>query len=241
MALQVPIFKYLSKTQGEKLATVFNVVKYDHEEPILLFGQPVPGIFIVVEGAVDVFTEEFRTLLCRLDYGNTIGEMSLLESLTASASVRAAGDHAELLLCKAVDFQELLRSDPELAANFYKGAAVILSNRLRTTNQRVQKELLRTREAIRNFTQNEGVITKVNNTKTRFVPRTENATGQLVGLIPSLNKLKVEFPERQDTFDAIIRAITVVVEDESKNFEKISDKVEQLQKSLINIDGAFQG
>lgn len=241
MALQVPIFKYLSKTQGEKLATVFTVTKYGNEEPILLYGEPVPGIFIIVEGAVDVFTEGFRTFLCRLDYGNTIGEMSLLESLTASASVRTYGSHTELLLCKASDFQELLRSDPELAANFYKGAAVVLSNRLRTTNQRVQKELFRTKEAIRNFMPNEGVITKVNNTKTRFIPKTESPTGQLISLIPALNKLKTEIPKQRDTFDAIIRAITVVIEDESKNFERISDKVEQLQKSLINIDGAFQG
>jgi len=241
MSLKVPIFKFLSKAQGEQLATVFNVITRNAEEPILQYGEIVPGIFIIVGGTVDVFTEGFRTFLSRLDYGNTIGEMSLLESLTASASVRAAEDNTELLLCKSSDFRELLQSDPELAANFYKGAAVVLSSRLRTTNQRIQQELLKTKEVIQNFVQDDCVITKVNNTKTRFMPRETNTVGRLAELLPTLNKLKTEYPEKSEIFSGAVDLISEVIQEESKNFERINQKVEHIQKSLVNIDGAFQG
>ena len=115
MSINVPIFRFLNREQGKQIAKAFKVINCTHGQVLLTYGEPVPGIFIVIDGAVEVFTDKFETFLTRLEYGHTIGEMSLIESRTASASVRAAGDDTVLLLCKTSDFREVLHADPELA------------------------------------------------------------------------------------------------------------------------------
>ncbi len=114
MAINVPIFRYLNKEQGKEMAKAFKIIKCKKGEIILTNAKPVPGIFIVIEGAVDVYTEKFETFLTRLEYGNTIGEMSLIENRTASASVRVAENGTVLLLCKSADFRKIGKERREI-------------------------------------------------------------------------------------------------------------------------------
>ncbi len=111
MAIDVPIFRFLNKEQGKTIAKAFKIIKCKKGETVLTYGEPVPGIFSVVEGVAEIFTGNFDPFLTKLEYGNTIGEMSLIENRTASANVRVSQDDTVLLLCKSDDFRKVLNDD----------------------------------------------------------------------------------------------------------------------------------
>jgi CRP-like cAMP-binding protein len=93
--------------------------------------EPIRDLFILLTGQASVFVDGEREL-ARLDSGEVLGEMSLLDERPPSATVRMTA--ASSLL--AVDRQQLqnkLATDTGFAARFYRALALFLSDRMRTT------------------------------------------------------------------------------------------------------------
>jgi bacteriocin-type transport-associated protein len=100
-------------------------------------GQPVNAVYLVLQGALEVSGSGLgggRPI--RLGCGEVVGEMSFVDARPPSATVTAAENSTVLAIpCKAL--ANRLQREPEFAARFYRSLAVLLSNRLRDTVQRL--------------------------------------------------------------------------------------------------------
>ena len=103
------------------------------KEPIILRKEPVPGIFLVRKGLVDIFLPRQSKPLKQLGADSVVGEMSFLENKPASATIRAGTEGgATLTLFPRKEFL-LLLEDASFASGFFRGIAEVVSFRLRST------------------------------------------------------------------------------------------------------------
>ncbi|MBD24650.1 MAG: cyclic nucleotide-binding protein [Candidatus Marinimicrobia bacterium] len=92
-------------------------------------------VLIVLEGSLSVSVLALGEL-ARLGAGEIVGEMSLIDSRPASASVTAVEPSTVLAIPKDV-IQIKLNEDIGFAARFYRAVAVFLSGRMRGTVQKL--------------------------------------------------------------------------------------------------------
>ena len=96
-------------------------------------GKPLEALFILLEGKLAVRTTGLRDVdVATLFPGEVIGEISFVDARPPSASVVSAQDSHLLAVAKDVLTRKLARDDG-FAARFYRGLAVFLADRLRTT------------------------------------------------------------------------------------------------------------
>lgn len=138
---EILLFQHISPAYSDAIADCATTLSKNNQEVVLLEGEPVLGIYIVLQGQVKVHTGHPLQPITLINTGEAFGEMSLVEKTTASATIRAAADNTQLILIHGKRFQEKLEQLPDLAAGFYKGAATILSRRLRETTRKVGHEL----------------------------------------------------------------------------------------------------
>ena len=94
----IPFFRYIPPRASKELASSYKVVSKKKGDNIVLYGDDVSGLFVIIAGKVDVYTEKFKTRLAALGPGSSFGEMSLIDNLMSSANIRAAEDNTKLLL-----------------------------------------------------------------------------------------------------------------------------------------------
>jgi CRP/FNR family cyclic AMP-dependent transcriptional regulator len=137
----VPFFNELSHWQLKKVSDIVFERTYDSHELIFEQGQPGAALFLIMEGqvAVEFYHEKFTANLATLDRGAFFGEMALLDESPRSASARAIGPTRTLALYRN-DLARLILADPETACHIYKVLAQIVGDRLRSTNELVQKD-----------------------------------------------------------------------------------------------------
>jgi CRP/FNR family cyclic AMP-dependent transcriptional regulator len=132
------IFAELPDEDVAALAKLARVAMYPAGDEIIEegaeFDEETDGIFVVVDGAVEVRTgtkdgSEGR-LLVKLGPGEFFGEMALLDGRPRSASV-VATDDTQCLVLHRWDFLRELRKNPEIAV----GMLSVLSGRIRATNE----------------------------------------------------------------------------------------------------------
>ncbi|MDA0979508.1 MAG: cyclic nucleotide-binding domain-containing protein, partial [Proteobacteria bacterium] len=98
--------------------------------------------YVLEQGEVEVSIPGYEGVLARLTEGHSFGELSLFNADdTASATVTVSSDQAVLNFCPRDLLVEALEKDELLAAGFYHGSALLVSNRLRTTNQKISGEI----------------------------------------------------------------------------------------------------
>jgi CRP-like cAMP-binding protein len=111
----------------------------------VLFEEGTRGreVFIIQEGKVGVYKTgpEGETELARIEKNGIVGEMSLLDNLPRSATVRAVETTKALIINEAV-FQKNLKKAPVWLTSIVK----IVVSRLRDANKRVDQTSLRDRE-----------------------------------------------------------------------------------------------
>lgn len=100
---------------------------------VITQGDPIDHLYIVLRGAFAVSDRKLGGReLARLSSGEIVGEMSLIESRPASASVTAIEDGVVFALPRG-KIEQKLKSDLGFAARFYRALAVFLSDRVRST------------------------------------------------------------------------------------------------------------
>ena len=132
------IFAELADDDVEVLAKLARVAVYPAGDEIIEegaeFDEETDGIFVLVDGAVEVRTGtrdggEGR-LLVKLGPGEFFGEMALLDGRPRSASVTAT-EETQCLVLHRWDFLRELRKNPEIAVAMLS----VLSGRIRATNE----------------------------------------------------------------------------------------------------------
>jgi CRP/FNR family transcriptional regulator, cyclic AMP receptor protein len=96
-------------------------------------GEAPDALIILLEGEL-VVTADAVGQVARLAVGEIVGEVSLVDSAPASATVTARGEGAALFLDRAKLLHKL-DSDEGFAARFYRALAMFLADRLRATRE----------------------------------------------------------------------------------------------------------
>jgi CRP-like cAMP-binding protein len=127
-------FPYLAPDERELLRTRSREEKYGPGDVIVEDGAPVSALYVVDSGTVSVQKMHLGIgiSLAELGPGALLGEVSFLDGSPASASVVARTD-AIVRVIEGVD--ELIASNPALAAGVYRSLAVLLAGRLRYGNE----------------------------------------------------------------------------------------------------------
>jgi NTE family protein len=114
--LNVPVFAGLSEPMRERIARIAQDVSLRREEWLFREGDRADGVYVVRVGHLEVVQSgpHAQERINTLTRGAVLGELALLNDSPRSASIRALRD-TELLRIERTDFEELLRSEPELA------------------------------------------------------------------------------------------------------------------------------
>ncbi len=108
-----------------------------------LFVEGMPGevLYIVGEGSVDIIkkTKEGEKLVAKLKKGETVGEMSLIDSGPRTATGKTSED-SKLVVITKKSFNEMLDSDPKIAAKILMSMLRIVNKRLRATDKKFEEE-----------------------------------------------------------------------------------------------------
>ena len=144
----IAIFKYLSDSECELIKSKVLFVRKKTGEAIALSGEPVVGIYIVIKGEVGVYPPGSKKPFSTLKPGTAFGEMSFLDGSKASATIRTEKPETEVACISYQLLQTLLKDSPQLAAGMYRGIAVSLAQKLRTTNEKISSEVAETHKQL---------------------------------------------------------------------------------------------
>jgi extracellular factor (EF) 3-hydroxypalmitic acid methyl ester biosynthesis protein len=127
-------FPFLTLSQRDRLLVHGAELHFEPDAVILLEGHRSRSIYVLMSGcvAVEKECEGVGVVLDELRPGAVFGEVSYLAGMPASASV-VARTPVDVFVLEEID--ELLASDTELAAGFYRSMASLLARRLRLTTR----------------------------------------------------------------------------------------------------------
>ena len=130
------LFHNLDARELSWLAERLHCKNYPAGANIMSVEQPGEVVYFIMSGTVKVHIEQLDgndVVLAILGRGDTVGEMSLIDSAGRSASAVTLED-SSLLWMDRQSFQEGLRTIPNLALNLVR----ILSRRVRQANEQIQ-------------------------------------------------------------------------------------------------------
>lgn len=123
------LFGALNDADMRWLAQAGQVRRLAPGDRMINAGDPPQDLLIILEGRAAVLRPDGTRLALRRE-GETLGEMSFVETRPASATVVAA-EPMRLLRVPAGLLRRHLEADLPFAARFYRGLAVLLADRLR--------------------------------------------------------------------------------------------------------------
>jgi CRP-like cAMP-binding protein len=111
---------------------------FEFEQGKILFKEGDAGDYIcfVVEGAVDILKLSAtgqRAVIATLTRGSTIGEMSIIDNIARSATVKAR-KNSTLVILSRKGFNTILDKHPKVGIKILKGIARLLSLNMRRTS-----------------------------------------------------------------------------------------------------------
>lgn len=137
---EAPLFALLDENERQTLADIIDVVRFDKGATIFSFGDVGDTLYIVREGTVQVFVENYegrKIILGENTRSDIFGEISLLDGGPRTATAVATED-AELFALERQDLLDLITKHPHAAMDLL----TVVGRRLRATD-----ELLRTHVA----------------------------------------------------------------------------------------------
>jgi CRP/FNR family cyclic AMP-dependent transcriptional regulator len=133
---EIQLFEGLPAERLQRLAEILRKKTVPSGTNMITAEQPGEVVYVVLEGTVKILIEQMdgrEVILAFLGAGDTVGEMSLVDSSGRSANVMTM-EKCTLLWMDRATFQDLLRNVPEFAQNLVK----LLAGRLRMANEQIQ-------------------------------------------------------------------------------------------------------
>lgn len=136
--MRIPVFEGLSRRELAQIERILHQREYLKDEPLFFQGDPGLGMYIIVEGDVDIISEPNKHLLAELHAGEFLGELSLLDESPRTAS--AISKNASRLLCLfQSDLYDLMDRNPRLSVKILIQLARTIGARLKKTNEYVSQ------------------------------------------------------------------------------------------------------
>jgi CRP/FNR family cyclic AMP-dependent transcriptional regulator len=132
----IALFKALTDNELEWLNERLHQRPFSAGSNLAMAEQPGEVIYIVLDGTLKIFTQQLdgtEVILAILGPGDTVGEMSLVDSAGRSANVVTL-EKSNLLWMDRGTFQECLQTIPAITYNLVH----ILAKRLRLANEQIQ-------------------------------------------------------------------------------------------------------
>ena len=142
--MDLPLFDALKGHELNTVARAMNMFDVPKGEIIFKEGEKGDCICFVVQGSIDIIKESGAgsgVLIASLSKGRSIGEMSVIDNATRSATARAGQTTTFLTLSKQ-SFDGILQQHPEIGIKILKGIALMLSQNLRKTSSRLADYML---------------------------------------------------------------------------------------------------
>jgi CRP/FNR family cyclic AMP-dependent transcriptional regulator len=133
---QIGLFQGLGLAQLAQLNRLLQSADLPAGKRFLAADQPGEAVYVILTGTVKVFVEQpdgREVVLAFLGPGDTVGEMSLVESDGRSASAMAT-EPSRLLFMDRATFHSCLQRFPPLSYNLVR----LLASRLRFANEQIQ-------------------------------------------------------------------------------------------------------
>jgi CRP/FNR family cyclic AMP-dependent transcriptional regulator len=130
------LFQGLAAEQLDQLNHLLRASNVPAGAHFITAEQPGESVYLLLEGTVKIYVSKAdgrEVILAFLGPGDTVGEMSLIDSAGRSANV-VTTEPSRLLWMDRSSFQSCLRSMAPLAVNLVR----LLSNRLRLANEQIQ-------------------------------------------------------------------------------------------------------
>lgn len=138
----IEIFSQIHESRASVIQGLFSPVRFEQGTVIIEYAKPVDGLYVLESGEVSITIPGFSGVLATLGEGKSFGELSLFNADdAASATVTVATASAQLNFCPRAELVKALSEDELLAAGFYHGSALLVAERLRTTNQKISGEI----------------------------------------------------------------------------------------------------
>jgi CRP-like cAMP-binding protein len=140
------LFQDLTKKQLKFVANIVHLRKYRKDETIFRQGEVGVGMYIILQGAVDITVEENQAqerthrqevVMTKLGPGDFFGELSLVEEGGRRSATAAATDKTTLIGFFKPDLLEILERNPAAGVKITLRLGEVLGRRLRETNDRV--------------------------------------------------------------------------------------------------------
>jgi CRP-like cAMP-binding protein len=128
------LFRDLNYDEANRLKRLCELRRCSAGELLIEEDSLGQALYLILEGHVCVRQEAQDRTIARLGPGQLFGEMSLVDDLLTSATVRTETP-CTLLVVPRGPFQGLLDTDARLASKVYRTLCRILSQRLRQAQQ----------------------------------------------------------------------------------------------------------
>jgi len=136
MLQRVSLFDGLGTRELSEVADALNLARVPAHTNLMAMEQPGNRVYIIISGTVKVFVDHVdgtEVILALLGPGDVVGEMSLVDNLTRSASVSTL-ESSTLVWMDRASFWRELQAIPQMMANM----VAMLSRRLRLANTRLR-------------------------------------------------------------------------------------------------------
>ena len=138
---QMELFEDLSDRDLRQISQIAYRRFYAAGEAIVIEGQDAAGMYIIMDGEVEV-TKELAdgsvVRLATLGSGNFFGDVGLIDNSPRTATVQAVRD-SEMIGFFRPELLDLMDSQARLASNLIFTLAKIVASRLRFTNRKLQE------------------------------------------------------------------------------------------------------
>jgi CRP-like cAMP-binding protein len=134
---QTRVFNGLALADMQRIIACGNQVDLDAGELFMQEGLAEDTLWLVVEGEAEVFkliSGNIERTLAFVREGEILGELEFVSSGARAASARTTKP-GKFLCIRRNDFDNLLNTQPQIAAVFYLNIAATIGERLRTTNE----------------------------------------------------------------------------------------------------------
>ena len=128
---KLPLFRHLSYKETVAVLAIAEARSMKPNEEVVREGTPGDKMYVLSTGQVEV--ERGGAIIAHLSAGGFFGEMSLVDDMPRSATVRTT-EPTELLVLEKKDMLALMQRDPVLGLKIAFCLAQALSSRLRNTN-----------------------------------------------------------------------------------------------------------
>ena len=232
----IPFFKYVTPAGAKDLIKSLKLVTKNKGEEIVVYGEMIPGLYIIARGNIEIYTEGYKTLLASFGSGSVIGEMSLIEDLTSSASIRASEDNTKLIFCDRELLKKQLANDFVFAAAFYKGSSIIMSQRLRKMNIKIEDEIEKEKQLVSQLIEGSELFKKIKQTRKALDKTGEEMIKKIMTHLPIIDEIIEKEPSNVENIRAMKKDLETILTIDTQNFDIIGQQIDQINRYIKNIE-----